>query len=328
MLKGKDLILATRKFAKDDKGKSWYYTLSTLLILSACLFASYYSTNILLKSVLSIITGLVVVRMFVIYHDYLHHSILKDSLPARILFSLFGLYVMAPTSIWKRSHDYHHKHNSKLFTAYIGSYPIYTKSKYLAASKSERTTYLFIRHPLTILFGYFFSFMYGMSIRSLLNSPRKHIDSIFAIILHITLITGIFIYGDWSIFVFVYFIPLFVACAMGSYLFYAQHNFPDTKISDKDHWDYADAALLSSSYMDLNPVMDWFTANIGYHHIHHINAKIPFYNLPKVYEAMNEFQHVGRTSLSPRDIWNCLKLKVWDPDSQRMLTLKEVYQQV
>jgi omega-6 fatty acid desaturase (delta-12 desaturase) len=77
--------------------------------------------------------------------------------------------------------------------------------------------------------------------------------------------------------------------------------------------------------MKLSPLMNWFTGNIGYHHIHHTNSKIPFYNLPTVFKEMPEFQNAKVTSLWPRDIIKCLRLKVWDPDACRMIGLKEIY---
>ena len=84
---------------------------------------------------------------------------------------------------------------------------------------------------------------------------------------------------------------------MGAYLFYAQHNFPGVTFSENNEWAYEKAALESSSYMEMNPVMAWLTGNIGYHHIHHLNSKIPFYRLPEVMTRFKELQHCKRTSL-------------------------------
>jgi omega-6 fatty acid desaturase (delta-12 desaturase) len=117
-------------------------------------------------------------------------------------------------------------------------------------------------------------------------------------------------------------VPFFIAMAIGSYLFYAQHNFPDVSFSDNAGWTYEKAALTSSSYMQMNGVMAWFTANIGYHHVHHLNSRIPFYRLPEVMKALPEMQEVKTTSLHPVDIWRCLRLKVWDVDQQRMVGLE------
>jgi omega-6 fatty acid desaturase (delta-12 desaturase) len=106
---------------------------------------------------------------------------------------------------------------------------------------------------------------------------------------------------------------------MGSYLFYAQHNFPSVTFVGNEEWTYEGAALDSSSFMKLNPIMHWFTANIGYHHIHHMNSRIPFYRLPEVWEAIPEMRTAKTTSLKIKDVWACLKLKVWDFEKQKMV---------
>src|ERR1700761_4040340 len=98
----------------------------------------------ILKLVFSVLAGLLMVRMFVIYHDFQHHAILHRSVLADVIMSLYGIYVLVPSSIWKRSHDYHHAHNSKLFSASIGSYPIATKKKFLSMSAGEKRLYLLI----------------------------------------------------------------------------------------------------------------------------------------------------------------------------------------
>ena len=126
-------------------------------------------------------------------------------------------------------------------------------------------------------------------------------------------------------FFFGFLLPFILVLALGSYLFYAQHNFPGVTFADKDGWTYADAALDSSSHMKMTPVMRWFLANIGYHHIHHLNPRIPFYRLPEVHRAIPELQHAKTTSLWPWDVVKCLRLKVWDPVQQRMIGRREIY---
>jgi omega-6 fatty acid desaturase (delta-12 desaturase) len=319
MLKGKQLILATKPFAKENRLKSWYYTISTLLILITLLIGTVINFHWSLKLLCSITAGFVIVRMFVIYHDHQHKAILEKSVLANIIFTFFGFYVLAPSGIWSASHDYHHKNNSKLFSASIGSYPIFTKQKFEKLSKSEQRHYLFIRHPLTILFGYFFTFMYGMSIKSMINRFSKNIDSLIALLAHLTYQVTVFYFLGWQTWILLCAIPHFISGAMGSYMFYAQHNFPGVTFVGNEDWTYEGAAMDSSSYMKLNPLMHWFTANIGYHHIHHMNSRIPFYRLPEVMEAIPELQVVKTTSLNPKDILACLKLKVWDFEKQKMM---------
>jgi omega-6 fatty acid desaturase (delta-12 desaturase) len=118
--------------------------------------------------------------------------------------------------------------------------------------------------------------------------------------------------------------PCAVASALGSYLFYAQHNFPSVSFSDNADWTYETAALSSSSSLKTNPFMSWVTANIGYHHLHHLNSRIPFYRLPEVMKAIPELQSPKTTSLHPLEMLRCLRLKVWDVDVQRMVSRRRI----
>ncbi|NND05318.1 MAG: fatty acid desaturase [Saprospiraceae bacterium] len=325
MLHGKELILATKRFAVEDRSKSWRLFLGTLLLLVLAYLGALVNVHIIPQLICAVLAGLLSVRMFIIYHDYLHKTILQKSSFAKVIFFFFGLYILAPFSIWRRSHDYHHAHNSKLYTSSIGSFPLVTKNDFLAASKKERRIYLFIRHPFTIALGYIFVFFWGMCIRTLLVNPKKHIDCLIALFFHLAIATGIYFTLGFQSLLLGFFVPLFISNGLGAYLFYAQHNFPAAIYKPKEKWSYSFAALHSSSYMKMSPIMHWFTGNIGYHHIHHINPRIPFYRLPEVYAQMPEFQQPGTTSLAPSDIHACFSIKAWDPEHQRMITLKEVY---
>ncbi|HEX7413635.1 MAG TPA: fatty acid desaturase, partial [Bacteroidia bacterium] len=182
MRKGKELILATREFAKEVRWKSWYYTLTTLVLLLACNAVAFLPISNYIKLPFSMLNGCIMIRFFVIYHDYLHHAILQKSKLANFIFTVFGVYILAPTSIWKRSHDYHHSNNSKIFSASVGSYPVLSKQKFLSLPKSEQKAYLFVRNPITISFGYIVMFIYGMCVLSLINGKGKHKDSLVALI--------------------------------------------------------------------------------------------------------------------------------------------------
>lgn len=322
MLSGKDLLVATKEYAVEKRLLSWYHT--TITILCIFLFAGglFLALPVYVKLLFSILLGLTAVRMFVIYHDYLHNAILHKSFLANVIFTIVGIIMLAPKSIWKRSHDYHHKHNSKLFSASIGSYPIMTKEKFAQADKKERALYLFTRHPLTISFGYIFMFIYGMCVNSFLSSPRRHMDSLLSLVIHFSVIVYLIITGKWMLLFLLVIIPSLITFGLGSYLFYAQHNFPGVTFKENQKWDYVDAALDSSSYMKMNRVMEWFTANIGYHHIHHLNARIPFYRLPEVMQKMPELQQPKTTSLKLNDIVACFNLKVWDPAENRMVGIQ------
>ena len=324
MLSGKELILATKPFAKEIRSKSWFYALSTILLIGIALAATILIPFFSVKIIFSLIAGLLMVRMFIIYHDHQHHSILTHSRLANFIMTVFGFYILSPTSIWKRSHDHHHNNNSKLFSASIGSYPIATKKKYEEMNGRQKFEYLAIRHPLTIALGYFSMFIFGMCIASFISNPRKHYDSLIALVIHITISVLLFIFVGWQIWFCLFFLPFVIAFAMGAYLFYAQHNFPGVTFSDNKEWAYEKAAMESSSYMVMNPVMAWLTGNIGYHHIHHLNSKIPFYRLPEVMAQIKELQSCKRTSLNIKEVIACLRLKIWDQDKNKMVGLRDI----
>ena len=324
MLCGKELILATKPFAKEIRSKSWWHTLTALSLLILALVGTVLLPYTVLNVISSLLAGLLLVRMFVIYHDHQHHTILTKSPVANAIMTVFGMYMLAPTSIWKRSHDHHHAHNSKLFSASIGSYPIATRQKFQAMSAKEKFVYLAIRHPLTIGLGYFSMFIVGMCINSFLSCPRRHVDALVSLLLHIAAAVTIFVLLGWQAWLLLFFLPFLIAFGLGAYLFYAQHNFPGVNFCSNKDWAYDKAALESSSYMAMHPVMAWFTGNIGYHHIHHLNAKIPFYRLPEVMKHFPELQRCKTTSLNIKDVYACLRLKIWDSESGRMVGLKEI----
>jgi omega-6 fatty acid desaturase (delta-12 desaturase) len=324
MLTGKELILATKPFAKEIRWKSWYYTITTFLLLIGSIAGTMYFDALGLRVLCSVGAALLLSRTFIIFHDFQHHTILRGSHVANALFTIFGIYMITPPNIWKRSHDHHHNNNAKLFSASIGSFPIMTRQKFMEASKKERFEYLAVRHPINLFFAYFTTFMYGMCIQSFVSNPRRHWDSIAVIILHVSIAAFLFIQFGWLTWFLTFFLPFFLSHMLGAYLFYAQHNFPGATFKKNADWNYTDAALESSSFMDLNPFMQWVTANIGFHHIHHLNSKIPFYRLPEAMAAIPELQVAKVTTLKPSDILACLKLKVWDADKNRMVGFDEM----
>lgn len=328
MRTGRDLIRATTAFAKENPALSWTYLLTSLAFFAAAFTVTQLPILWPIRLAASLLTGLLTVRVFVMFHDYQHGAILNQDKIGLAIMNVVGIYTLAPSSVWKRTHDYHHKHNSKLFSASIGSYPIMTRARFASATPGERRLYLTIRHPLTILFAYLTMFVWGFCMSSFIASGKRHWDGPVAIAVHVAWGVGLYLLGGWQALVFGQTIPAFVSSAMGAYLFYAQHNFPSVSFEENTDWSYEHAALQSSSYMHMPRFMHWFTANIGYHHIHHLNSRIPFYRLPEAMKAMPELQHPKTTSLSPLSIAACLRLKVWDPATRTMMSVRQAMQPV
>lgn len=321
-LKGRELVLDSIKYTGENRMKSWYHTILTLILLIASFLVTFYSTHWSLNLLFSLITGLLIVRFFVIYHDYLHGAILKNSKLAKFVMTLFGIFVLAPSNIWKRTHDHHHNNNSKLSNNGTGSYPLLSKEGYKKLSKKEKTIYLASRHPLTIFFGYITLFILDFNVKSIVLSPKKHWDSFIALLVHVLIAVAIYQAGGVSGLFFTWIIPFLIADGMGAYLFYAQHNFPEATFKENKDWDYSEAAIQSTSFLVMNPVINWFTCDIGYHHVHHVNHNIPFYRLREAMDNIPELQHPKTTTLKIKDIIACLRLKVWDPEKGQMTSLK------
>jgi omega-6 fatty acid desaturase (delta-12 desaturase) len=171
------------------------------------------------------------------------------------------------------------------------------------------------RHPLNIALALLTVFFAGMCLRPFFRAPKKHFEALLSPLLVGALAAATGALGHFDVFVFSWLVPMAVAASLGAYLFYAQHNFPHAHVLPREQWTYASAALDASSYMEMGPVMSWFTANIGYHHVHHLNAAIPFYRLPEAMAELPELQSPGRTSLWPRDVLACFRLKLIDPQT-------------
>ncbi len=167
-------------------------------------------------------------------------------------------------------------------------------------------------------------FLISFCLYPFLESVRKYWDCGVAFILHLIISVVLYISGGWQANIFVQTIPFIILCTIGGCIFYAQHNFSGVKMKSNKDWNYVEAALLSSSFIETNTFWSWVTANIGYHLIHHINSKILFYRLPEAMSQIPELQNPIRTSLNISDIITCLRVKLWDDEMGRMVGFYEV----
>lgn len=316
----KELIEACRPLAAENRAKSWFAVLSTLAIYAALLGVAWTpSLHWAIRLTGSVLAGLTTVRMFILYHDFLHGAILRRSKVGKALFYVYGLLVLTPPNVWRDSHNYHHANTAKIVGSHVGSYAMVTTAMWAKMSAKDQRMYRMVRHPLTIALGYFTLFTLGMCVSPLRRAPKKNWMAALALVANWTASALILWKLGVVTYVLGFFLPLAIAMAVGGYLFYAQHNFPDMYVQPREGWSYARAALESSSYMRMGPVMEWFTGSIGYHHVHHLNQMIPFYRLREAMEAIPELQHPRETSLAPKDVIDCFRQKLWDPDAGRMV---------
>ena len=320
---GKKLVQATRPFARESTARSWRYVISTFVLMIAVLIGAGMAPWWPVRLALSILGALVMVRAFITYHDYMHGAILRDSRIAKWMFQLYAGFALTPASSWKKSHNYHHGHVGQISEASVGAFPLMTTQMWRDASFSQRFIYRFQRHPLVVLFGYITVFAFSVTLLPLITEPAEHKDSAWVILFHGGLITLLWVLGGFDVALFSMILPMAIASALGSYLFFAQHSFKRMHVVSPEAWTFYRAALESSSYMRLCKLMQWFTGNIGYHHIHHLNVRIPFYRLPEAMSAIPELQSPVTTSLAPRDIVDCFRACLWDENLQRMVSYRE-----
>lgn len=330
---GKELFLLTRPFAEESPRKSWWYVISTFVIL-----ASFLSLAAVIKwwparLTMSVLGGLTFVRAFILFHDFQHGALLRGSPFAKRLFHFYGLLVLTPPDAWRHNHNFHHANVGKplpivkdkfsLVTSDIGAYPLMTTDMWRKASMWQRLRYRVSRHPLTILTAYVVVFFGSLCLVPFFQDPQRNHQAGLSLLVHGAFIAAIWILAGFETLFFAFLLPFAVAAALGVYLFYAQHSFKGMRIIPIEEWTHYRGALESSSYMKLGPMMRWFTGNIGYHHVHHLNALIPFYRLPEAMAAIPELQHPCMTSLSPTDIASCLRLNLWDPNKRELVAYHE-----
>lgn len=320
---GVELIRATAPFDAERPWTSWRLLIVTLFILAGLLALALFSPMWPVQILAGVLAGLVQVRLFIFYHDALHGAIFRRSRVAYGLMTLVGIYMMSVRSVWRESHDFHHQHNAKLASSGIGSFPIMSLAMAQRATPGQMRRYRLLRHPATIFGGYLSVFLLGMAIGPFVRDPRRHWSGPLAVLVHVALVGVIAWQFGWVGALAAVVVPSAVATAMGSYLFYAQHNFPSMQVENREGWNFTTAALRSSSMFEMGWLMRWLTGNIGFHHVHHLNHRIPFYRLPEAMAAIPELQVPGRTSWRIMDVIACLRLYMYDHEQGRMLTRAE-----
>lgn len=319
----RELHQATRPFAAQSSVLSWWHVGSTLALLLCALAAAAVAPWWPVRLAASILGALLLVRTFILYHDFMHGSILPGSKLARAVFYVYAAVNLTPPRSWRDSHNFHHANVGRIAGSNVGAFPLMSAEMWRTASLRERLRYRVTRHPVTILFAYLTIFMGSVTLAPLLRRPSRHWDSALALLAHGTAITALWLIGGFDAVFFALLLPMAMAGALGGYLFYAQHSFPGIRILPDAEWTVYRASLVSSSYLKLGAVLRWFSGNIGFHHVHHLNSLIPFYRLPEAMAAIPELQHPSITTLTPRAITACFRANLWDDASERMIDYHE-----
>jgi omega-6 fatty acid desaturase (delta-12 desaturase) len=324
MRTGAELSKAIKPFTKEQPLRTWWGVLSSLAVHVGLIGMLFVVEPWWGKAAVSIFIGLSTVRLFCLYHDYEHGAIFRgQKLIGKLLMEGIGWYTLCVPSVWKESHNYHHVNNARLTGSAIGSYPTVSVGVWKVLKPKQRKMYKMVRSPLWIGGGLLTSFVLGMVVSPFMRDKKKHWSAPLAAVVYLVATVAIWAVFGWEIAVFGVIVPGWISSTAGAYLFYAQHNFPDAAFRGRREWEYQFAALNSSSMFKMSRPMHWFTANIGYHHVHHLSHMVPWYRLPEAMEALPELQSPGCTSWSPTDIMAAFRCSVWDAEKGKMVTFQE-----
>jgi omega-6 fatty acid desaturase (delta-12 desaturase) len=291
------------------------------LVLSALMYVAL-GTSYFLALALAVPAAGFLVRTFIVFHDCTHGSFLPSKRANAWVGTTLGLLTFSTFASWRHEHAVHHATAGDLGRRGVGDVQTKTVAEYHALSYLRRLQYRLFRNPL-VMFGLGPIMVLIVQPRLVARSARPRIKrgvivTNFALL---AMIGGLCWLIGWRDYLLVQVPTLMIAGAAGIWLFYVQHQFEDVYWESGERWSYADAALRGSSYLKLPKLLQFFTGNIGLHHVHHLSARIPNYNLQRAHDENPIFQHVPTLSLA--EGIRAVRLKLYDEDRGRMVTFAQ-----
>jgi omega-6 fatty acid desaturase (delta-12 desaturase) len=259
------------------------------------------------------------VRLFILQHDCGHGSFFQAKWANDLVGRMLTIFTLTPYQQWRKHHAVHHATSGDLDRRGYGDIHMLTVREYNERTPWRKLVYRVYRHPL-VIFGIAPLFYFGVYQRLPLEprSWKKERWSIFwtNIVMAVALVAMWWFVGFTGL-LLVHLPVSFIASSVGVWLFYVQHQFAPSYWQRNGNWDYFNAGIEGSSYYHLPKVLQWFTANIGLHHIHHVDSRIPNYRLQECFDENPQFQRVHHLTL-----WqslSCASLKLWDEDLGEMV---------
>jgi len=293
-----------------------------LLCWGAMLWTISFSYPLTL--LISLLAGGFIIRIFIIQHDCGHGSYFRKASRNRLLGRILGVITMVPYDCWRGAHAHHHAGHGNLDRRGTGDVDTLTLKEYKAKSKLQKFGYWVYRHPIILLgFGPIWYFMIKMRIPFIHGVPTKKVWSsvMWTNVGMMALFGSLAYWLGLKNFFLLHFPMYFVAHVTGVWMFYIQHQFEDTHWEDDADWEHQEAALEGSSYYQLPRPLEWLTGNIGIHHVHHLNSRIPFYRLPDCIEHFETLE--GTNRVNTRQALKATFLALWDQEDRRLVSFAE-----
>ncbi len=313
------------KYNRPDLRKSIWQIVNTLVpyvilwyLMIRSLQYSYWLTLLLALPAAGFL-----IRLFIIFHDCGHGSFFKSKKINDIVGKIIGVLTFTPYSHWHHNHKIHHATSGDLDKRGIGDVWTLTVDEYLALSKKDQLFYRLYRNPLlmfTVGSVYLVLFRNRITHKGMTSDGKKNVYLTNIGLLILATVLGFTI--GLKAFLMIQLPVIIFAHTAGLWLFYVQHQFDEVYWDHTPDWGYATAAVEGSSFLKLPVVLQWFTGNIGFHHVHHLSSRIPNYNLARCHYE-NEFF----SRIKPLTFWasfKTLKLRLWDETARRMISFRKL----
>jgi omega-6 fatty acid desaturase (delta-12 desaturase) len=282
------------------------------------------SVSAWLALAIALVNGLFLVRLFAIQHDCGHSAFYKNSHVSNWVGRALGVLTLTPYDIWRRAHSIHHAGSGNLDKREMGEIKTLTVEEYRARTSWGRFLYRLYRSPI-VLFGLGPGFVFILQNRlpfGFMSAGAKYWLSAMGTNLGLALALGLVFYFGGLAPVFLIFLPTsLMAATIGVWLFYVQHQFEEAHWDKTDDWQVHEAALHGSSHYVMPKVLQWATANIGIHHVHHLYSRIPFYRLTEVLRDHADLANAQKLTI--RESIATVGLQLWDERQRRLLSFRE-----
>jgi omega-6 fatty acid desaturase (delta-12 desaturase) len=307
--------------------KSVVQLASTALLLGVLWFAMLWSLEVgyWLTLLLALPASLMLVRLFMLQHDCGHGSYFRSRRANNLIGSVLGVFTLVPYAYWRRTHSLHHAGSGNLDARGFGDIDTLTVREYLSLPPFKRLLYRLYRHPLVLLLvGPTWQFV--LKHRLPLDIPRDWKREALGVQLSnlglASVVALMWMTVGIERFLMVQLPITLLAGSIGVYLFYVQHQFEDTYWRYREAWNYYAAGLEGASHLVMPKPLQWATASIGLHHIHHVSSRIPNYHLQRCYDTHPELRQVTKLTLlqSVKTLWFTL----WDEDERRLVGFREL----
>lgn len=273
---------------------------------------------------LAALNGLFLIRLFCIQHDCGHGSFFNNRTVADWVGRGLGILTLTPYDVWRKSHALHHANAGNLARRGIGDVVTLTVEEYKSRTWLGKLRYRAYRNPLILFLvgpAYTFYLENRLPFGFMKDGWRVWVSSQGTNVGIAVIIAGIIYFGGLKPLLLIFIPTTLVASVIGVWLFYVQHQFEDTHWDHPEDWTVHDAALHGSSHYVMPKILQWFTANIGIHHVHHLYARIPFYRLTEVLRDHGELAQAQRLSIL--ESFACARLHLWDENQRRLLSFRQ-----